>query len=128
MEPLLKFAANVTALVGLGSLILAVLIWRFLIPQTSIKALRAELDYRLKEIADKDRELQSFRQMRKDDMQRLEGDEQKMHQIAEALKDYRAWHYGAEKYMEHLERVCEKAALPHRPRDEFGINGAQDEG
>lgn len=128
MEALLKFAATLAPLVGVGSLILAVIIWRFLIPQTSIKILRAELDYRLKEIADKDKELAAFRQMRKDDLRRLEQDERDMRRIADGLTEMRAWRYGAEQYMEHLERVCEKAAVPHRRRDDFGLNGDEENG
>ena len=125
MEALLLFASNVAALVGLASLLLSVVVWRFLIPQTSIKALREELDYRLKEVAEKDRELATFRLMRKADVERLEMDERRMNQISEGLKELRSWRYGAEQYIDHLEKQCARASLPHRKRDSFGLDGEE---
>jgi|SRR5215213_8012208 len=114
VEKILGFLAAILALVAT---VAVTYIMRWWVPQQANKALRAEIEYYVGRVEDKDKELAELRLQVASSEQRLKALDVKMEHFRVADREKNSFIFGLERYAKRLETLCTKQNIKLPPRE-----------
>lgn len=111
-----KILGLIAALLAIGATATVTWVLRWWVPQQSIRALRGEIEWHLKMIAQKDKELVDLRLQMATHEKRIRDLDQMQTRMITAERDRGSYLYGLEHYTRALEKICLECgrALPPR--------------
>jgi uncharacterized protein HemX len=112
-----KIVANMAAILGLAAVIFGIILVRWSYVNVQVQKLRDELNYRTREVEQKDRELADIRKEFQEIKKLQIRQEKRIDDDFEQFKQKDAQLYAQEKYIHRLETLCQRQGLtlPKRP-------------